>query len=111
MIKWLPTLRPKTAPQFGSDLFPYVPICVGPCIDFKPMGELGFAQAYPVGFGERMAERVQFILTKSKGPFRFGHDAMAKRLYVEFEYGTDHSQFGLTFPDLGDEPCAVSIRV
>jgi hypothetical protein len=96
-IAWGQVFQPNTTRWVKSPSW-HQRIDLGPVVSFKIVpiaGQLAVAQAYPVGTGNKVSDKVEWVMDHAKGPFRFGVETLpdGNRLLVELSLSSDMDAF------------------
>jgi hypothetical protein len=106
-IAWRQTFQPKTTPWVAHPVWTKI-ITLGPVVEFQQVnigGRIATSQAYPVGTGNTVSDKVAWVMDHAKGPFRFGVEQLAggRQLLVQMSLVTDAAALAVSFPAAGDE--------
>lgn len=104
-ITWRQTFQPKTTRPVPFPIWTKT-IVLGPVVEFQHLnigGQIATSQAYPVGTGDTVSDKVEWIFDHAKGPFRFGVEQLAdrRRLLVQLALVTDAAALAVSFPEDG----------
>jgi hypothetical protein len=104
-ITWRQTFQPKTTRFVAFPIWTKI-ITLGPVVEFQHVnigGQVATSQAYPVGTGDTVSDKVEWIMDHAKGPFRFGVEQLAegRQLLVQLALVTDAAALAVSFPEAG----------
>ena len=104
-ITWRQTFQPKTTRFVAFPVWTKI-ITLGPVVEFQHVnigGQIATSQAYPVGTGDTVSDKVEWVMDHAKGPFRFGVEQLeeGRQLLVQLALATDVAALAVSFPDAG----------
>lgn len=100
-IIWRQTFQPKTTRFVAFPVWTKI-ITLGPVVEFQHVnigGQIATSQAYPVGTGNTVSDKVEWVMDHAKGPFRFGVEQLeeGRQLLMQLSLFTDVGAFLTAF--------------